>query len=215
VRGSDRLRAWCAGFSLHAGVVIAAHDRAALERLCRYGARPAFAHDRLAWTADGRVSYQLKRPWPDGRTHLVLEPVTFLRRLVGIIPPPRRHLVRQGSLNPWCATRGSSARSAQPARSSARWCLPPTPPPRLPAQVPPQPVPPRAHRLPWAELLRRVFAHDVLACPSCTDDPPLAVCKMGRSRPGKCGTRLGCGQRQEARCENVKVVRWFGWLWVS
>ncbi|TMQ03422.1 MAG: hypothetical protein E6J90_21730 [Deltaproteobacteria bacterium] len=36
----------------------------------------------------------LKRPWPDRRTHLVLEPVAFLRRLVGIIPPPRRHLVR-------------------------------------------------------------------------------------------------------------------------
>ena len=56
--------------------------------------RPAFAHERLTWTADGRISYQLKRPWPDGRTHLVLEPVAFLRRLCGIIPPPRRHLVR-------------------------------------------------------------------------------------------------------------------------
>jgi len=80
--------------SLHAGVVVPDYDRAGLERLCRYGARPAFAHDRLAWTADGRISYRLKRPWPDGRTHLVLEPVAFLRRLVGIIPPPRRHLVR-------------------------------------------------------------------------------------------------------------------------
>ena len=86
VRGSDRLRAWCDGFSLHAGVVVPDHDREALERLCRYGARPAFAHERLAWTADGRISYQLKRPWPDGRTHLVLEPVAFLRRLVAIIP---------------------------------------------------------------------------------------------------------------------------------
>ena len=28
------------------------HDRAALERLCRYGARLAFAHERLAWTAE-------------------------------------------------------------------------------------------------------------------------------------------------------------------
>jgi len=81
-------------FSLHAGVVIAEHDRDALERLCRYGARPAFALERLAWTDDGRISYKLKRPWPDGRTHLVMEPVAFLRRLVGIIPPPRRHLVR-------------------------------------------------------------------------------------------------------------------------
>jgi hypothetical protein len=35
VRGVERLRAWCEGFSLHAGVVIADHDREALERLCR------------------------------------------------------------------------------------------------------------------------------------------------------------------------------------
>ncbi|HEX2689477.1 MAG TPA: transposase [Kofleriaceae bacterium] len=152
VRGSDRLRAWCAGFSLHAGVVIADHDRESLERLCRYGARPAFAHDRLAWTADGRISYQLKRPWPDGRTHLVLEPVAFLRRLVGIIPPPRRHLVRYaGIFGP-----ASKARAMVPATDdTAHAACPGTP----------HPVPPRAHRLPWAELLRRVFAQDVLACP--------------------------------------------------
>jgi hypothetical protein len=66
VRGTDRLRAWSGGFSLHAGVVIADHDREALERLARYGARPALAHDRLTWTSDGRISYKLKRPWPDG-----------------------------------------------------------------------------------------------------------------------------------------------------
>jgi hypothetical protein len=53
--------------------------------LCRYGTRPAFAHERLAWTADGQIAYRLKRPWPDGRTELVLPPVAFLRRLCGII----------------------------------------------------------------------------------------------------------------------------------
>src|SRR5258705_13085280 len=74
VRGVERLRAWCEGFSLHAGVVIADHDREALERLCRYGTRPAFAHDRLAWTAAGQIAYRLKRPWPDGRTDLGLPP---------------------------------------------------------------------------------------------------------------------------------------------
>jgi hypothetical protein len=62
VRGVERLRAWCEGFSLHAGVVIADHDREALERLCRYGTHPAFAHDRLAWTAAGQIAYRLKRP---------------------------------------------------------------------------------------------------------------------------------------------------------
>ena len=100
VRGAERLRAWHEGFSLHAGVVIAEHDRDALERLCRYGARPAFAQERLAWTDDGRIAYRLERPWPDGRTELVLPPVAFLRRLCGIIPPPRRHLVTEKAAEP-------------------------------------------------------------------------------------------------------------------
>jgi hypothetical protein len=40
------------------------------ERLRGYGTRPAFAHERLARTADGQIGYRLKRPWPDGRTQL-------------------------------------------------------------------------------------------------------------------------------------------------
>ena len=35
------------GFSVDAGVCIQAHDRAALERLLRYCARPPFAMERL------------------------------------------------------------------------------------------------------------------------------------------------------------------------
>jgi len=35
----------------------------------------------------------------------------------------------------------------------------------LPAEAPPSVAPPRRWR--WAELLRRVFAVDVLACPNC------------------------------------------------
>ena len=53
VRGVDRLRAWCEGFSLHAGVVIADHDREALERLCRLcGAlhKRQYAHRQLMQT---------------------------------------------------------------------------------------------------------------------------------------------------------------------
>jgi hypothetical protein len=53
--------------------VVPDSDREALERLCRYGARPAFAQDRLAWTSDGRISYRLKRPLA-GRPLLATEP---------------------------------------------------------------------------------------------------------------------------------------------
>jgi hypothetical protein len=125
VRGAERLRAWHEGFSLHAGVVIAEHDRDALERLCRYGARPAFAQERLAWTDDGRIAYRLKRPWPDGRTELVLPPVAFLRRLCGIIPPRRRHLVRYSGVfgpaaKPRAATRARPRARPHPAGTLLR-----------------------------------------------------------------------------------------------
>jgi hypothetical protein len=154
-RGAERLRAWHEGYSLHAGVVIAEHDRDALERLCRYGARPAFAQERLAWTDDGRIAYRLKRPWPDGRTALVMPPVAFLRRLCGIIPPPRRHLVRYSGVFGPAAKARSRLRALVPARDDAvapRCAAAPT-------------GSPRAGRLPWADLLRRVFADDVLQCP--------------------------------------------------
>jgi len=161
MRGAQGGRAWCDGFSLHAGVVIDSHDRAALERLCRYGARPAFAADRLAWTAEGKISYKLKRPWPDGRTHLVSEPVAFLRRLCGIIAPPRRHLVKyHGIFAPAAKDRTALAAllpkpviDAEHAdHAVGDGC----------AAKPTSMM--RARRLPWADLLRRVFADDVLQC---------------------------------------------------
>jgi hypothetical protein len=55
--------------------------------LRRYGGRPALAVERLAVAAGGQVSNRLKRAWPDGRTHLLLSPIPFLRRLAGILPP--------------------------------------------------------------------------------------------------------------------------------
>jgi hypothetical protein len=188
VRGVERLRAWFVTSptrSLHAGVVIAEHDRAALERLCvrlcRYGARPAFAHERLAWTAEGQIAYRLKRPWPDGRTHLVLPPVAFLRRLCGTIPPPRRHLVRYaGVFGP-----------AHRQRAKLRALVP------APADEPAAaPAPCGAHpgsRVPWAVLLRRVFATDVLACPCGGRRRVIAVVvDSGRARPLLAALGLPC-----------------------
>lgn len=155
VRGAERLRAWHEGFSLHAGVVIAEHDRDALERLCRYGARPAFAQERLSWTDDGRIAYKLKRPWPDGRTALVLPPVAFLRRLCGIIPPPRRHLVTYSGIF------GPAAKDRAKLRALVPMCEDSVAPPCSTTTAAPRS---RAGRLPWADLLRRVFADDVLQC---------------------------------------------------
>jgi ribosomal protein S27E len=69
--GSSRV-AKVAGFSLHAGVMAEAYQRGKLERLCRYIARPAVSEKRLSLLDDGRIRYELKTPYRDGTTHVML-----------------------------------------------------------------------------------------------------------------------------------------------
>jgi len=82
------------GFLLHAKVAIEGHDRAGLERLCRYIARPAIASERLSIDADGRVVYRLRRARRDGTNAIVFEPLAFLERLAARVPRPRAHLLK-------------------------------------------------------------------------------------------------------------------------
>jgi hypothetical protein len=79
------------GFSLDAAVRVGAHDRAGLERLLRYCARPAFALERLERLDDERVVYRLPKPQRDGITALTLTPLELIDHLAALIPPPRRH----------------------------------------------------------------------------------------------------------------------------
>ncbi len=83
-------------FSLDTSVRIEANDRAGLERLIRYCARPPLAGERLEWVDDGRekLRYRLPKPLADGQTELVLTPLELLERLALLIPPPRRHCHR-------------------------------------------------------------------------------------------------------------------------
>jgi len=169
VRGTDRLRAWSEGFSLHAGAVIADHDREALERLARYGARPAFAHDRLTWTSDGRISCQLKRPWPDGRTHLVTEPrPRHLRAGAPEVERQDRDHRRPASSTTAPAPPGRS-RSPPPGRSPPSWSPAPPPPRAPPCWSPPLPHEWSAELVATAaaRMVRRAGRH---RC--CTDGPP-------------------------------------------
>ncbi|WP_222595369.1 transposase, partial [Corallococcus exiguus] len=82
------------GFSLHANTHLHANDRQGLERRCRYGARGALALERLSRAEDGRIAYRMKRPLPDGTTHLLLTGLELLRRLASLVPPPRANLTR-------------------------------------------------------------------------------------------------------------------------
>ena len=89
----------------------------------------------------------------------MLEPVAFLRRLVGIIPPPRRHLVRYAGVFAPASKHRAKLRALVPADADAAATS------SCPGSASPGTSSSRSRRLPWADLLRRVFADDVLQCP--------------------------------------------------
>ena len=170
---SENRKPLCAkmeGFSLHAARTVAANDREGLERLCRYGLRSPLSQERLSVDSDGQVRYQLRRPWFDGRTEIVLEPLTFLRRLAALIPAPYTNMVRYHGI------------FANRSRDRFRIPLPPS------VELPESPPEAgssasedvediaadhtasssvRPRRLGWAQLLRRVLDVDALTCPKC------------------------------------------------
>jgi hypothetical protein len=148
------------GFSLHANTHVHPNDRQGLEQLCRYGARGPLALERLARREDGRLTYRLKRPAPDGSTYLVLTPLELLRLLAALVPPPRANLVHfHGVMAPNAKLRPQVV--PQPP--------PPTPPlcVQQPSTAPAELKVQKQDRLPWAELLRRTFKVDVLTCSKC------------------------------------------------
>jgi hypothetical protein len=82
------------GFSLHAEVRCAMNQRHKLEQLCRYITRPAIANERLKLNGAGDVVLQLKSPYQDGTTHIVMTPLEFMQRLAALVPRPRLNLIR-------------------------------------------------------------------------------------------------------------------------
>ena len=151
-----------AGFDLHANVAVPAADRARLEQLCRYLLRPAVAQDRLQLMGDGRVLLTLKTSWRDGTRHLLFEPLELLEKLAAITPRPRINLVlNHGVLAPHARWRARVvAYGGVPAEVSA----PPSPSAHAGDETM-SPKPPRHWA--WANLMRRAFDIEVLACPRC------------------------------------------------
>ena len=89
------------GYSLHAATCIEAGRRADLEHLLRYMARPPLCQGRLMLREDGKVIWNLRKPWRDGTRSFVFAPLVFLERLVALIPHPREHqLTYHGCLAP-------------------------------------------------------------------------------------------------------------------
>ena len=88
----------------------------------------------------------------------------FIERLAALVPPPRAHqLTYHGVLAPASAWRDLVVPKRAPASTSPS-CGPLAP--NSPT-APSNSVRSRSSRSIWAELLRRVFAVDVLSCPHC------------------------------------------------
>ena len=150
------------GFSLHADTRCGPHQRQTLERLCRYITRPALGHKRLRRTPAGEIVLQLKTPYRDGTTHLVMSPLEFLQRLAALVPRPRLHLIRfHGVLAPHAALRsqivpGEADQAPNTADGDGD-----------------SPSASTRARMSWAQLLKRVFAIDLTTCPQCGGPLPL------------------------------------------
>jgi hypothetical protein len=185
---AGELHAAAGGFDLHAAVAVPAGDRDRLEHLCRYVLRPPVAENALERAADGRILLRLRRRWRDGTWAVRFTPTELLEKLAAMIPKPRINLlVYHGEFAPPARGRADAVRAARERSARERACEEagalargPTPPaaagapaqesPATPEQSPPRPVPPpdgRPTYYPWAALLRRTFAIDVLECPEC------------------------------------------------
>jgi len=105
-------------------VCIEADDRAALERLLRYCARPPFAMDRLRKEGSAlvyRCAKQHSEPTSDRRgakvDELHLKPLELIERIAARVPPPRTHRHRYfGVLAPSSPLRATAVALATPTQ---------------------------------------------------------------------------------------------------
>ena len=181
----DMLAYQHSGFSVDAGVCIEAHDRAALERLLRYCARPPFAMERLRKEGAAlvyRCAKQHSELTSDKRgakvDELMLTPLELIDRIAALVPPPRTHRHRYfGVLAPNSPLRAAVTAMAQPCQQTTVQTgqittgegVPTVAPLGNAVQTQPEPVPPKrspAHYL-WAVLIARIYEVFPLLCPMC------------------------------------------------
>jgi hypothetical protein len=168
-------------------------------------ARPPIAHERLKLSDCGQVVYELKTPYRDGTTHVVMSPLAtagmpevgqcreqlpkWMQRLAALIPGPRLHLIRyHGILAP-----------------IAKWRSQVVPKPKEHdnAEIDKQEYEAKRSDTPWARLLKRVFALDLEHCPTCNGPLTLSrSCASLRPRHScilarHCRDRTSGGDRED------------------
>lgn len=150
------------GFVLDAEVRVSAHNRLHRERLCRYLLRPPLAKSRLHETMDGKYAFELKTPWSDGTRMIFFSGEELVARLTALVPPPRMHMVHYfGVLAPNSKLRKLVVPEA-PAEEDADPCGH-----SIAYEQTTTGRTIRRRWIPWATMLLKVFAVDVLACPNC------------------------------------------------
>ena len=137
--------------------------------------RPPIALERLTERDDGCVEYAFRKPWRDGTRAVVLTAEDLLARLCAMVPPPRFHLTRYaGVLASNAALRAEVVTGG--AKKAA--CLHQQDCPEGPMQgelfgeeraqlIEENDSEKKPTRHPWAWLLKRVFAVEVLVCVHC------------------------------------------------
>jgi len=157
VEDARAMLAWPhAGFHVHDGLWVPDGDGEFAKRLVRYCARNPVALERLTYDGPGTpVCYRSdKRDGPTAGTETV-DPLEFLARIVTHIPNKHQVMTRYYG---WYANRSRGTRRRAAEADGA-----PTP---VPVAAP-EPLPLREARRRWAELLRRIYGVDPLACPAC------------------------------------------------
>ncbi len=177
VLSSHPRHAHIAGFDLHANVAVPAADRGRLEQLCRYLLRPPVAQDRLQRLDGNHILLTLKTPWADGTRHLTFAPLELLEKLAALTPRPRINLILyHGVLAPHARWRARVVACGTPSAAAL------TMPERLDDASDDAPLATPPRHWAWANLMRRAFDIDVLACPRCGGRP-------GQPRRGGRGSR--------------------------
>ena len=178
VLSSSPRHAHIAGFDLHTNVAVPAGDRGRLEQLCRYLLRPPVAQERLRRMGDDRIVLTLKAAWADGTRHLIFAPMELLEKLAALTPRPRTNLVLyHGVFGPNARWRVRVVAYGAPLETAATAA-------NFEGDSDDEAASPSLSRhWAWANLMRRAFDVDVLACPRCggrlrllgTIDDPVAI----------------------------------------
>ncbi|GMV02625.1 MAG: transposase [Burkholderiaceae bacterium] len=149
-------------------------DSKTLPLLGRSTLYPARSGERVQLDAAGQV--QLKTPWRDGTTHVVMSPLEFMQRLAALVPRPRLHLIRfHRVLAPNARLRALVMPQGPPGQDEAAVQAAGGRPECERAAPEREAVQARSHRIGWARLPARVFDIDMQHCPNCGAGPPKII----------------------------------------